>query len=178
MVVATLSPARALRRPRRADPRALIGIFLTLASRAGSIAFWVGASEARPVLVATRDLPAGASDRGPFDVVVCDGFVGNVVLKFYEAVAPLMVRVLSEHPGLDAEHIKSALKGFDSTAYGGAPLLGCRGVSIICHGNSPPRAIKNAIKVAVRAVETHMNDQIGRKLEAAEPLINAVAESA
>src|SRR5438270_2066000 len=125
-----------------------------------------------------RDLPAGASDRGPFDVVVCDGFVGNVVLKFYEAVAPLMVRVLSEHPDLDANHIKSALKGFDSTAYGGAPLLGCRGVSIICHGNSPPRAIKNAIKVAVRAVETRMNDQIGRKLEAAEPLINAVAELA
>lgn len=125
-----------------------------------------------------RDLPAGASDRGAFDVVVCDGFVGNVVLKFYEAVAPLMVRVLSEHPDLDSNHIKAALKGFDSTAYGGAPLLGCRGVSIICHGNSPPRAIKNAIKVAVRAVETNMNDQIGRKLEAAEPLINAVAESA
>ncbi len=125
-----------------------------------------------------RDLPAGASDRGTFDVVVCDGFVGNVVLKFYEAVAPLMVRVLSEHPDLDANHIKAALKGFDSTNYGGAPLLGCRGISIICHGNSPPRAIKNAIKVAVRAVETRMNDQIGRKLEAAEPLINAVAESA
>jgi glycerol-3-phosphate acyltransferase PlsX len=125
-----------------------------------------------------RDLPAGASDRGAFDVVVCDGFVGNVVLKFYEAVAPLMVRVLSEHPDLDADHIKEALKGFDSTAYGGAPLLGCRGISIICHGNSPPRAIKNAIKGAVRAVETRMNDQIGRKLEAAEPLISAVAESA
>jgi len=61
LVVATLSPARALRRPRRADPRALIGIFLTLASLAGSVAFWVGASEARPVLVATRDLPAGAT---------------------------------------------------------------------------------------------------------------------
>lgn len=125
-----------------------------------------------------RDLPAGASDRGTFDVVVCDGFVGNVVLKFYEAVAPLMVQVLSEHPDLDADHIKEALKRFDSTAYGGAPLLGCRGISIICHGNSPPRAIKNAIKVAVRAVETRMNDQIGRKLEAAEPLINAVVESA
>ena len=125
-----------------------------------------------------RDLPAGASDRGAFDVVVCDGFVGNVVLKFYEAVAPLMVRVLSEHPDLNADSIKMALTRFDSTVYGGAPLLGCRGVSIICHGNSPPRAIKNAIKVAVRAVETHMNDQIGRKLEAAEPLINAVAESA
>jgi phosphate acyltransferase len=125
-----------------------------------------------------RDLPAGASERGPFDVVICDGFVGNVVLKFYEAVAPMIVRLLSEHPGIDAEHVKSALKGFDSTNYGGAPLLGVKGVSIICHGNSPPRAIKNAISVAVRAVETRMNDQIGKKLEAAAPPINAIAESA
>ena len=125
-----------------------------------------------------RDLPAGASDRGPFDVVICDGFVGNIVLKFYEAVAPMIVRLLSEHPGIDAEHVKSALKGFDSTNFGGAPLLGVRGVSIICHGNSPPRAIKNAINVAVRAVETRMNDQIGKKLEAAAPAINAIAESA
>ena len=125
-----------------------------------------------------RDLPAGASDRGPFDVVICDGFVGNIVLKFYEAVAPLIVRVLSEHPGIDAESVKSALSGFDSTNSGGAPLLGVKGVSIICHGNSPPRAIKNAIKVAVRAVETKMNDQIGKKLEAAAPAISALAESA
>ncbi|MDP9203093.1 MAG: phosphate acyltransferase PlsX [Gemmatimonadota bacterium] len=125
-----------------------------------------------------RDLPAGASDRGPFDVVICDGFVGNIVLKFYEAVAPMIVRMLTEHPGINAEDVRSALKGFDSTAYGGAPLLGVRGVSIICHGNSPPRAIKNAINVAVRAVETRMNDQIGKKLEAAAPVINAVAQSA
>ena len=125
-----------------------------------------------------RDLPAGASDRGPFDVVICDGFVGNVVLKFYEAVAPMILRVLSEHPGIDPEHVKSALKGFDSTNYGGAPLLGVKGVSIICHGNSPPRAMKNAINVAVRAVETRMNDQIGKKLEAAAPVIDAVAQSA
>jgi glycerol-3-phosphate acyltransferase PlsX len=125
-----------------------------------------------------RDLPAGASERGPFDVVICDGFVGNVVLKFYEAVAPLIVRVLSEHPGIDADQVKIALAGFDSTAYGGAPLLGVRGVSIICHGNSPPRAIKNAIKVAVRAVETRMNEQIGRRLEEAEPAISAAAELA
>ena len=125
-----------------------------------------------------RDLPAGASDRGAFDVVICDGFVGNVVLKFYEAVAPMIVRLLSDHPGIDAEHVTSALKGFDSTNYGGAPLLGVRGVSIICHGNSPPRAIKNAIKVAVRAVETRMNDQIGEKLEAATHALSAIAESA
>ena len=63
MAVATLTSARALRRPRRADPRALIGVFLTLAALTGSVAFWVTASDARPVLVATRDLPAGASLR-------------------------------------------------------------------------------------------------------------------
>jgi glycerol-3-phosphate acyltransferase PlsX len=125
-----------------------------------------------------RDLPAGASDRGPFDVVICDGFVGNVVLKFYEAVAPMILRLLSEHPGINPEHVRSALKGFDSSDYGGAPLLGVRGVSIICHGNSSPRAIKNAIKVAVRAVDTGMNDQIGQRLEAAAPAITAAAELA
>jgi glycerol-3-phosphate acyltransferase PlsX len=122
-----------------------------------------------------RDLPEGASERGPFDVVICDGFVGNVVLKFYEAVAPMIMRLLTDHPGINPDDVRSALKGFDSSDYGGAPLLGVRGVSIICHGNSSPRAIKNAIKVAVRAVETGMNDQIGRRLEAAAPAINAAA---
>jgi Flp pilus assembly protein CpaB len=63
MAVATLSPARALRRPRRADPRALVGVVLTLTALAGSVAFWVSASDARPVLVATRDLPPGATLR-------------------------------------------------------------------------------------------------------------------
>jgi phosphate acyltransferase len=125
-----------------------------------------------------RDLPNGASDRGPFDVVICDGFVGNIVLKFYEAVAPMILRLLTEYPGINPDDVRSALKGFDSSDYGGAPLLGCNGVSIICHGNSSPRAIKNAIKVAVRAVETGMNDQIGKRLEAAAPAINAASEQA
>ncbi|HEY3060632.1 MAG TPA: Flp pilus assembly protein CpaB [Chloroflexota bacterium] len=69
MVAATLTPARALRRPRRTDPRALIGVFLTLAALAGSVSFWVGSSEARPVLIATRDLPVGATLR-PADLAV------------------------------------------------------------------------------------------------------------
>ena len=125
-----------------------------------------------------RDLPAGASDRGPFDVVVCDGFVGNVVLKFYEAVMPMILRLLNEQPDINPEQVAHALRNFDSTEYGGAPLLGVKGVSIICHGNSSPRAMKNAIKVAVRAVETKMNDQVGRSLQKAAPTINAVAESA
>jgi Flp pilus assembly protein CpaB len=63
MAVATLTPARALRRPRRADPRALIGVLVTLAALAGSVAFWVTSSDARPVLVATRDLPVGTTLR-------------------------------------------------------------------------------------------------------------------
>ena len=61
MAVATLSSARALRRPRRADPRAIVGIFITLAALAASVAFWVGSSDTRAVIVATRDLSAGAT---------------------------------------------------------------------------------------------------------------------
>jgi Flp pilus assembly protein CpaB len=61
MAVATLSSARALRRPRRADPRAIVGIVLTIAALAGSVAFWVSATDSRPVLIATHDLPAGAT---------------------------------------------------------------------------------------------------------------------
>jgi Flp pilus assembly protein CpaB len=61
MAVATLSPARALRRPRRADPRAIVGVFLTLAALAGSVAFWVSTTDARPVLIAIHELPAGAT---------------------------------------------------------------------------------------------------------------------
>jgi Flp pilus assembly protein CpaB len=64
MAVATLTSARVVRRPRRADPRAIVGICLTLAALAGSVAFWVSATDSRPVLIATRDLPAGAVLRG------------------------------------------------------------------------------------------------------------------
>jgi glycerol-3-phosphate acyltransferase PlsX len=111
-----------------------------------------------------RDLPAGTCQHGDLDVVVCDGFVGNVILKFYEAVAPLMVRLLVKE-GLSELSIKKALRQLDYSEHGGAPLLGVRGVSIICHGRSSPAAIKNAIKVGVRAVDSRMNDHIGRRLE-------------
>jgi len=111
-----------------------------------------------------RDLPAGASERGPIDVVVCDGFVGNVVLKFYEAVMPMIVGLLTADPAFDNAMLEAALGPLDSTSYGGAPLLGVKGVSIICHGNSSPRAIKNAVKVAVLAVETRMNQRIEERL--------------
>jgi len=111
-----------------------------------------------------RDLPAGTSHHGDLDVVVCDGFVGNVILKFYEAVAPLMVRLLVKE-GLPEQTIRKGLRALDYSEHGGAPLLGVKGVSIICHGRSSPAAIKNAIKVAVRAVDSRMNEHIGRRLE-------------
>jgi len=113
-----------------------------------------------------RDLPAGGTEREPVDVVVCDGFVGNVVLKFYEAIAPLMIGTLRT-AGVSAEQLQAGLKHLDYSEYGGAPLLGVKGVSIISHGKSSPRAIKNAVKVAVQAVVSRMNDQIGARLAAA-----------
>ena len=110
-----------------------------------------------------RDIPAGASDRGPFDVVVCDGFVGNVVLKLYEGTAPMIVGMLVK-AGVDKTKIAGALSHLDYASVGGAPLLGVKGVSIICHGKSSPKAIKNALAVAVKTVESRMSDHVGQRL--------------
>lgn len=111
-----------------------------------------------------RDLPRGMSDRGPIDVVVCDGFTGNVVLKFYEAVLPMIGKMLHESAGISPDAVYKALRSIDSDEHGGAPLLGVQGVSIIAHGNANPHALKNAVKAAVRSVETNMNDLIGKRL--------------
>jgi Fatty acid/phospholipid biosynthesis enzyme len=86
-----------------------------------------------------------------------------VLLKFYESV-PEMVFGMMRHTGVTQELLDKTFKGFDYSDYGGAPLLGVRGVSIISHGSSSPRAIKNAIGVALRAIETDMDDHIGRRL--------------
>jgi glycerol-3-phosphate acyltransferase PlsX len=111
-----------------------------------------------------RDLPRGASDRGPIDVVVCDGFVGNVLLKFYETVAPTIIRMVVKASGVDPEQILRALPQRDADSAGGAPLLGVKGVSIISHGKSNAKAIKNAIGVAVRTVESQMTEHAARRL--------------
>jgi glycerol-3-phosphate acyltransferase PlsX len=110
-----------------------------------------------------RDLPHGSSAHGPLDVVVCDGFTGNVILKFYESVAPMIFNLLIQ-AGVKRDGVEGVLAKFDYAQYGGAPLLGVRGVSIICHGKSSPVAIKNAIHVAVLAVEHNMSEHIGRSL--------------
>jgi phosphate acyltransferase len=110
-----------------------------------------------------RDIVAGHHKFGVVDVVVCDGFVGNVILKFYESVAHLFVNLVKERVPdmLGRPEIKELFRILDYSEYGGAPLLGVKGISIICHGASTPNAIKNAIRVAVQSVEVDLSRHIG-----------------
>lgn len=121
--------------------------------------------------------------RGTFDVVVCDGFVGNVVLKTSEGLAEFIMHHLKEEvqssglvSQLGALAMKPALKNFkrkvDHTEYGGAPLLGLNGTCIICHGSSRAKAIMNALRVAMEMVGARVNDRIQELLQA-----NTLAQS-
>lgn len=101
------------------------------------------------------------------DVFVCDGFVGNVVLKFYESVGMTFADLFKQELDQDVLQRRSMarlLRFLDYSSYGGAPLLGVQGVSIICHGRSSARAIKNGIRVAVQAVESHLSQDISAEL--------------
>lgn len=103
------------------------------------------------------------------DVAVCDGFTGNILLKFYESVAAFVVRKLApglRGNGLRAE-IQDRLRDLDYAEHGGAPLLGIDGVSVICHGRSSPRAIEAGIGVAARAVRSGLVAHMARDLAAA-----------
>lgn len=109
-----------------------------------------------------RDLLAGHSKVGHVDVAVCDGFVGNILLKFYESVGRLLQRLLGKSDPKLLVHpdIQNALHFLDYSQYGGAPLLGVKGISIICHGSSPSNAIKHAIRVAVHSCEVQLDHHI------------------
>ena len=110
-----------------------------------------------------RDILPGPQQRIPVDVVVCDGFVGNIVLKFYESSARVFVGLLKERipDAFDRPEMHDLNRLLDYSTYGGAPLLGVRGVSIICHGSSTPNAIRNAIRVAAQAVRAGLSQHIG-----------------
>src|SRR5438552_18671741 len=111
---------------------------------------------------------------GKADVVVCDGFIGNVALKVSEGVVDIMQHMLQE--SLEATITrkigyvlsKAAYRDFkkrvDYSEYGGAPLLGVKGVCIICHGRSNANAIKNAIRIAKEFTSGQINLQIEREL--------------
>jgi len=113
-----------------------------------------------------RDIILGACD-----VVVADGFVGNVLLKFYESVAEFIIGLLKKElrqAGRDLD-LEGVFRVLDYAEYGGAPLLGVGGISVICHGESSPRAIQNALGVAARAVRSNMVKHIARELASPEP---------
>jgi len=113
--------------------------------------------------------------RGTADVVVCDGFVGNVLLKFTESVIHLLSASLREKAiaspwrKLGALLLKPAFeemkREMNYEEYGGAPLLGVDGITIICHGSSSPKAITNAIRVAERMARERINESIKEKLQ-------------
>ena len=122
-----------------------------------------------------RDIVAGHHKYGVVDVVVCDGFVGNVVLKFYESVGRLFVGLVKQLVPdlLQRAELRELFRILDYSEYGGAPLLGVKGVSIICHGASPANAYKNAVRVAVQSVEADLSKHIGAEFAEGETAAEA-----
>jgi glycerol-3-phosphate acyltransferase PlsX len=114
--------------------------------------------------------------KGKADVVVCDGFVGNIILKFAESIDSFLgelvrrqvrVNLLAKIGALLLRPaFKDLKKNLDYAEYGGAPLLGIDGVSIICHGGSSPKAIKNAVKMAITMVQRDINHLFEARLAA------------
>jgi glycerol-3-phosphate acyltransferase PlsX len=117
-------------------------------------------------------------NRGTCDVIVTDGFVGNVVLKVCEGVfdfvmkmaAKEVVGALDKERGRAQQAVQALVDRYDYSAHGGAPLLGIDGICIICHGSSGDRAIKNALAVAASYARAKLNDSIVQELEASPPV--------
>ena len=120
---------------------------------------------------------------GSVDVIVCDGFIGNVALKVSEGLVDMVKHLLQESLEANIKRkigyalSKTAFSDFkkrvDYSEYGGAPLLGVRGVTIICHGRSNANAIKNAVRVAAEFSAAKVNQRIedglrGRAREAGD----------
>jgi glycerol-3-phosphate acyltransferase PlsX len=110
---------------------------------------------------------------GDVDVVVCDGYVGNILLKFGESVPKLLKHLLTKTAeksiidklliGLSKNVLKKSLKSLDYQEYGGVPLLGVNGISIIGHGSSSVKAIKNMV---LRANEMHQKQLVQKMTKA------------
>ena len=115
-----------------------------------------------------RDVP-----RGKVDIVVCDGFVGNVVLKACEGLYQFLMEMayqeimscLKQEKDLAKQALRHLASKYDYSEFGGAPLLGIDGVCIICHGSSGDRAIKNALLLAAKYAKLKLNDMIVSELE-------------
>ncbi len=115
-----------------------------------------------------RDILVGRCERGPFDVVVCDGFVGNILLKFYESIGKLVHGLVERELPRDlvqSEGLRRIWQALDYAQYGGAPLLGIQGVCIIGHGRSSPTAFRAAVRVAVEAATHHLVQHMQREFQ-------------
>lgn len=117
-----------------------------------------------------RDVP-----KGNFDVVICDGFIGNVVLKFAEGMAKTIFHLIKDAikeggllgkigAALLTPTLKKLAKRLDVSEYGGAPLLGINGYVIICHGSSNAKSIRSAIRAAKAYVESDVVNHIKNAL--------------
>ncbi|MBL4885107.1 MAG: phosphate acyltransferase PlsX [Planctomycetaceae bacterium] len=112
--------------------------------------------------------------QGEADVVICEGFVGNVVLKVSEGMADMMFRVLSSEitSALDTEKAKAgeafrqAARRYEYRETGGAPLLGIDGTCMICHGSSDARAMANALATCIKMDDRGINESITTQLVA------------
>lgn len=103
--------------------------------------------------------------RGAADVVVCDGFVGNLVIKVGEGVVDLIAALLAEKQGPQAAAAMSSLADRVHWAeYGGAPLLGVDGVCVIAHGRSDAKAVAHAVRVANQAAESGVVEGLKQEL--------------
>jgi len=100
---------------------------------------------------------------GDVDVVVCDGFTGNVSMKIVEGLAEALFSLLEK--GEKATLIETIKRKFDYSEYGGAPLLGINGACIISHGRSSKNAIKNAIHLASEFVSLEVNHSIQEEIQ-------------
>jgi len=117
---------------------------------------------------------------GEVDVVVCDGFVGNVALKLSEGLSSSLGRVLKREllsgllPKIGTLLAKSAFRRFaqfvDYAEYGGAPLLGLQGIAFVCHGKSNAKAVRSAVKLAATFVEKKTNERLVKAISANEEL--------
>ncbi len=130
------------------------------------------------------NIEGGDIFKGKTDIIVCDGFIGNIMLKMSESVMSVILQQVRKNIGKNlvknfgAMLVKpafSALKqSFNYEEYGGVPLLGVNGISIICHGKSSSIAIKNALRVAKEMKEKEVNTHIQKQLKL-EEAINAKA---
>src|SRR5207248_3007837 len=115
--------------------------------------------------------------KGVCDVIVTDGFVGNVVLKVCEGLFEFVMKLVGKEllTRLNAERelgqqaLEALVDRYDYAEHGGAPLLGIDGICIICHGSSGDKAIKNALGVAAKYASTKLNERIVQELEASPP---------